>query len=144
MAYTREVIQYVASQPGIDEFNLYYFFNTRTNGPDVAHVRITVSGSATTETPPSRSVLSKATVATDKAASSSAASTRSLAWGVVAGRYVNQMGNMIDVQQGVLFFTGIWNRERVSKKPFAILEHTSTSLKWRNTLALATTLPFSA
>jgi hypothetical protein len=48
----------------------------------------------------------------------------------IAGRYVNNLGSIILIDEGFVYFTGIWNKEKVERKPFAIKSYDGNEFEW--------------
>lgn len=48
----------------------------------------------------------------------------------IIGRYVNNLGNEIVIDKGFIYFTGRWNKEKVARKPFAIISFDGNEFQW--------------
>lgn len=47
-----------------------------------------------------------------------------------SGIYVNNLGNQIQIEKNLLYFTGVWSGQKVSKKPFVTVQNSGGKLIW--------------
>jgi hypothetical protein len=52
------------------------------------------------------------------------------AQGSFTGSFVNNFGNQIQIEKNLLYFTGMWSGQKVSKKPFVTVQNSGGKLIW--------------
>jgi len=48
----------------------------------------------------------------------------------IVGRYVENLGNIISIENGIVYFTGFWGKQKVERKPFAIKSYDGNEFEW--------------
>ena len=124
------VIYQAGSQAGVEEIEVYFYF---TRGRDSKTFRVSVAGGgAASKAAPNAKAEASIRSAKSKSSSDMQDDTpqvRKIA-GKITGTFVNQHGNQVRIGDGILSFTGYWNKERVRAKPFALLEQTENKFLW--------------
>jgi hypothetical protein len=154
MEYPVLTISYKAGlQAGTEDFEVFYYFTRGRNskkfsltvvGPngrnakadtDVPAKKVIVSSSKKPEkeervkslaSPDRKNVQSRNDVSPDEK-QDLASDKKELP---IIGRYVNNLGNEILIEKGFVYFTGRWNKEKVARKPFAIISFDGNEFQW--------------
>jgi hypothetical protein len=129
--YNVQSIAYKAGlESGIDEFVLYLF----TGGPDRINIKVSVVGGARQASIPrqtrSNNNDAKKISPQKPSRNSNPAQKTQPRTDEIAGSYVNNLGNIVNIEGEFLYFSGTWSGEKVKRKPFAIENKSASQLVW--------------
>jgi hypothetical protein len=126
------VIYQAGKHAGTEEIEVYFYF---TRGRDSKTFRVTVAGGSASAKVVAPTVKAETSIRATKPKSITNLQDKdqeqlSKVEGKITGTFVNQHGNQMKIGDGILSFTGYWNKERVTAKPFALVEQTENKILW--------------
>ena len=115
------------SVAGTDRFTLYVYSNGFTPIPVEIKVGATSAQSRKSAAKTEKQEPKKMVAVSRPADSTSNSENKNQ---TIVGRYVNNLGSIILIDEGFVYFTGIWNKDKVQQKPFAIKSYDGNEFEW--------------